>query len=221
MMIHRRFFYRLLLLSCTVATVVATAQDARSDGARKNAISVQPLYIFNRGMRIDYERELHNPYHLLQVSAKGYLMHDGYGTVTTLLFNDDRIEKLSGVGAEVNYKYFFLKRRIPYVSAGVSYGYFRTQQYDSDFAGFREDGLMFYRPDYSLRTQTFSRAGFNTCFGVQTSPCKRFFVDGYIGLGFCRSFYDKNRYHPDSDNMNGLTYNGLTATTGLRLGLRF
>jgi hypothetical protein len=210
------------LISCAATFACATAQDVHNDIFYRNNISVQPLYVFNQGVRIDYERQLHNPYHWLQVSTKGYFMNDKYDQgLMTLLFDDDRIEKLKGAGAELNYKYFFLKKRILYVSAGVSYSYFHTQQYDSYFTDFHEDGLTFYRSEYSMQTQEFNKMGFNTCFGVQSSPRKRFFVDGYVGFGYSHSFYDKNKYYPDTDNINGLSYSGPTFTTGLRIGIRF
>lgn len=218
---HRTFLY-CLLISCIAPLACATAQDGRSDIFYRNNISVQPLYIFNQGMRIDYERQLHNPYHWLQVSAKGFYVNDGYDPgLMTLLFSDDRIEKLKGAGAELNYKYFFMKKRFLYISAGLSYSYFNTQQYGLTFVDFREDDLTFYRPDYSMQTQEFNKMGFNTFFGVQSSPRRRFFVDGYVGFGYSRSFYDKNKYYPNTDNINGLSYNGPTFTTGLRLGVRF
>jgi hypothetical protein len=220
-MTHGHFLHSLLIF-CLFPLTCAVAQNAQNDRAYTSAVSVQPLYLFNRGLRIDYEKQLGNPYHWVQVSAKGYYMtDDGYAGLTTLIFDNDRIEDLSGVGTELNYKYFFLKKRIPYIAAGLSYHYFHTHQYGYDFIDFRQDDLTMYYPVYSLQAQDFNKVGFNTCFGVQTSPYKRFFVDGYIGIGYCRSFFDENRYYPDSDNMNGPSYTGFTLTTGIRLGIRF
>jgi hypothetical protein len=200
----------------------AMAQEARNAAVYKNNLGLQPLYLFNQGMRIDYERQLNDPHHWLQMSATGYYADDtDYSGIATLLFGDDRIKKLSGAGVEVNYKYFFLKRRFLYVSAGVSHRYFHTLSHAFGYASYHEDGLTFYRLNYGLQSQDFNRVGFNSCFGVQTSPYKRFFVDGYVGLGLCRSFYDRDGYYPDPANINGLSYSGLTFTVGMRAGMRF
>lgn len=215
-------FLRILIMACTLLPACAAAQGTPRTDGYGHSLAVQPLYIFNQGVRVDYERQLSSPYHWLQVSGKGYYMHraDDAGLLT-LLFGDDRIETLSGAGAELNYKYFFLKRRHLYVSAGLSYGYVHTKLHGVDFSGFREDDLTLYRPHYRLQSQDFNRAGFNTFFGIQTSPYRRFFVDVYAGVGYARSFYDRSRYYPDTGNMNGLSYSGPTVTAGVRIGIRF
>ena len=158
----------------------------------------------------------------MQLSARAYCLTDGSTGMTTLLFDSDwNIEKLSGAGLDVNYKYFLPKTRFLYVAAGASYSYFRMEHYDYVFADFHENNLTFYKPIYALQTQHFNKVGLNTYFGIQSSFYRHFFVDGYVGVGYCHSFYDKNKYYPDTDNMNGVSYNGPTATIGVSLGVRF
>jgi hypothetical protein len=193
------------------------AQEPAGDRLYTNTLSIQPLYLLNQGIRIDYDRQIATPAHWLQISAKAYPKTEAP------LFDDDRIEDVSGLGTEINYKYFFLKQHIPYLMAGISWNYYHAHLYGYDYHPFSRDELTFYYPGYTLQTQNFNKAALNACFGIQTSPWKRFFIDGYIGIGYSRSLFDqtKTSCYPISGNMNAITYTGLTLNTGLRLGLRF
>ena len=212
----------LLTAACLAACPDAQAQEAdATQESFKNTLAVQPLYWLNNGLRIDYERQLKTPYHWLQVSAIGYYVEDE-NAFWTLWNNSPDINSAWGAGLEVNYKYFPYGK-IFYVSGGLSAAHFSVQ-YDKInyiYSSYTGEGLTYYEPDWETveESSSFGRLGMNFYAGVQNRHSRHFLIDGYAGFGRVHTFYDKDKYYPDS-YLNSLSYRGLTLTIGFRIGFR-
>ncbi|MDR1624160.1 MAG: hypothetical protein LBS04_04215 [Tannerellaceae bacterium] len=225
------FLFPLLLTAvCILFPREAGAQN-ETEKTFRHSLAVQPFYWLNNGFRIDYERQLTNPSHWLQLSAIGYYVEDENSLWNAWWMQSDfPLNEAWGAGLEVNYKYFPLRNReyFPfrsrevYVSGGLSSSHFNVN-YNTEsirYLSYVENGLTYYEPQWEQyeTSQYFNRIGTNLCAGVQSRPTKRFLIDGYIGIGYIYSFYGKDKY-PYNDS-NKLSYRGLTLTAGLRIGFR-
>lgn len=215
---------KIMILAICVYMLAGVQYMSAQEGY-KYSIGVQPLYLVNGGLRLDFEKRLKNPQHLLQASVIGYLLperDDPYEHWESLLVDDDYdVNKLTGGGLALDYKYFpFPKANFLYFSGGLSYHYFDVRYDGYEYFKYVEDGMTFYEPRFGEIKQTFNKVGGNVCFGIQTTNRRPFFVDGYIGVGYSHSFYDENKYHI-GNNMFTVGYRGVTFVTGIRIGYRF
>lgn len=225
----KKILFVLAILFCVCLSdsnhSLSAQEKEKKDVLYNYSIAVQPLYLVNGGLRIDFEKRLKDPRHMLQVSAIGYIhprRDDPYEHWESLLIDDYYdVNKLMGAGLAVDHKWFlFPKARFLYLSAGVSYTYFDVRYNGFKNISFVEDGLTFYETRYMELKQTFNKVGGNVCFGLQTAPRRPFFIDGYVGFGYSYSFYDEKKFFIE-DNMFNIGYRGLTFTTGIRIGYRF
>ncbi|MDR1938902.1 MAG: hypothetical protein LBQ73_10465 [Tannerellaceae bacterium] len=214
----------ILAILSVLALLASFGTEAQNETRKsfKHAFAVQPLYWMNNGFRLDYERQLKNPRHWLQVSGIGYYTDNEYSLLSAWMLDSHSINEVWGSGLEVNYKWFPFKR-VLYTSAGLSAAHF-TVKYDEtamDYISYVRDGLTYYEPQWENfeASQYFNRLGTNFYIGVQTKPTIRFLIDGYMGVGWMHSFYNKDRYYPPN-YINTLSYRGLTLTMGLRIGFR-
>ncbi|MDR1919962.1 MAG: hypothetical protein LBQ65_10005 [Tannerellaceae bacterium] len=204
----------------------AEAQQERQPGF-KHALSVQPLYWLNNGFRLDYERQLKNPAHWLQISGVGYYADDVNDFWSFWSFGDHPLNEAWGGGLDASYKWFPFKR-VLYTSAGLSVRHFNLKYNETieDFISYERDGLTYYEPQSREVevSQYFDRLGANLYLGVQNNSTKRFLIDAYIGLGWTYSFYDKDKYYPGKYygyiSSNSLSYRGITLLLGFRIGFR-
>ncbi|MDR2809194.1 MAG: hypothetical protein LBB84_01385 [Tannerellaceae bacterium] len=209
----------LLTLAC-LATSFPNVEAQEHPRTFRNTLAIQPLYWLNNGMRIDYERQLKNPRHWLQVSAIGYYVGDDNSLWMQWLDRD--IRHAWGVGLETNYKYFPFGK-ILYVSGGLSAAHYSVQynEWRHTFLSYQENALTYYEPQWEevKESSNFARFGTNVFVGVQNRPGRRFLIDGYAGVGRVFSFYDAHKAYPDN-YLNSLSYRGITLTLGLRIGFR-
>ncbi|MDR2388358.1 MAG: hypothetical protein LBD89_01040 [Tannerellaceae bacterium] len=210
----------LVLLLCLLIHPRAEAQETLPK-SYKNTLAFQPLYWVNNGLRIDYERQLKTPAQWLQLSAIGYYV-EGNDTFWTLWDTTRDIHNAWGAGMEANYKYFPFGR-IFYVSGGVSAARF-VVKYDRIIPGYtsyEEEGLRYWEPLWESvdESQRFTRFGTNFYAGVQNRASHHFLIDVYAGFGRLYSLYDKEKYYPDND-LNTLSYRGVSLTLGFRIGFR-
>jgi hypothetical protein len=209
----------------------AGAQD-ETEKTFRHSLAVQPLYWLNNGFRADYERELENPGHSLQLSAIGYYAEDGNSLWNAWMLSSEALLKEAwGAGLEANYKYFpfrirgysSFRSRGVYVSGGLSAAHFSVNYRTEGprYVSYVENGLTYYEPQWveGEAKQYFNRIGTTFCAGIQNRPSKRFLIDGYIGIGYVYSFYDKDKYYPASYS-GKLSYRGLTLTAGFSVGFR-
>jgi hypothetical protein len=202
---------------CLLASMNMAAQN--KTGEYKNSITLQPLYLFNSGLHIDYDRQIRGP-HWIQVGVTGYLS-EGDDIFETWMLDGQGMKKAVGGGLELNYKYLFprTKKRL-YVAGGIFCSAFDVRKDQSYFREYIEDGLTFYEPGRKEFSGSIGTVEPAVRFAIQTRPYRRFFVDWYAGVGYRFSFYDKDLFFP-SDHLPGLTYGGTTLFVGFRLGPRF
>lgn len=212
----------LLLAVCIFACRGVEAQN-ETKKAFTNSLAVQPLYWLNNGYRVDYERQLKNPAHWLQLSAIGYHVEDKDLFWILWMDNDSRFNRAWGAGLEANYKWFPFERPVMYFAGGLSFSHFDVKYSEASyrFINYQENGLTYYEPEWQTRSlsQYFERLGTNLSLGFQNRPTRRFLIDGYAGICYLYSFYDKEKYRPDS-YLNSLSYRGVSFTLGFRIGFR-
>ncbi|MDR3142648.1 MAG: hypothetical protein LBU37_13125 [Tannerellaceae bacterium] len=215
-------FLLLFTAVCILVSREAGAQD-ETEKTFRNALAIQPFYWLNNGFRVDYERQLKNPSHWLQLSAIGYYVEDENSLWNVWMLSDFPLNEAWGAGLEVSYKYFPFRSRKLYVSGGLSSSHFNIDYRTESvrYLSYVENGLTYYEPQWEQyeASQYFNRIGTNFCTGIQTRPARRFLIDGYIGIGYVYSFYNKDKYYPHN-YLNKLSYRGFTLTAGLRIGFR-
>lgn len=221
------FLPGLLLVSFVCFSQEDMQLDAESGKVAKEeftyGISVEPLYLFNAGLRLNFETLIKgNPRQLLQVSAIGYYndwFDDGWETL--LIDHTYGANKIIGGGIGADYKLFpSPKLKYFYVSGGVSYHYFNLNYDDYKMVSFVEDGLTFYESVWTTSTMPFNKIGANICLGLQSSRHKLLFTDVYLGAGYSYGFFDKEKYNP-GNTMHSIGYRGITLLLGFRFGFRF
>lgn len=225
----------LLVVALTVSTSFASAQEeySREYVLPKYTIAVQPLYLFNGGLRADFEKQLDSPGKWLQFHVSGFILPEkeidyqnyrthyyyydnSWGTFNSN-FND--ILGLYGFGLGSAYKYLF-KHSSFYFSAGLNYNFYNVTYANYGLESFVEDGMTFYEYRYSPAVQNFHKFRPNANIGIQSSLSNLVFYDFYIGLGYAYSLYDKSKKAFDS-TIFGYGYRGLTISGGFRIGVTF
>jgi hypothetical protein len=216
-----------ILLSAAVCCLLCPAAISAQETIRtpyKHAFSIQPLYIYINGLRLDYEQQLKNPKHWLQVSATGYFGNEDFAFLELLMLDlQSNIERVRGGGLELTYKYFPFTRFF-YTAASLSYAHFNVGRKYTNYVldPYEENGLTYYEPRWSseLEKSFFNKVETNLYIGIQNSLYKKFLIDTYVGIGYKHSFYDSNKFVPN-DSFTSLGYTGLTLAMGVRLGYRF
>ena len=136
----RKHFCLLLLAIYPFAMSVHAQQISANPHSERYALSqkkytftVQPLQLFNSGVKIDFEMRLGNGPDWLQFSPAVYYyskgMDDDIGYYYNGTYYSDRwtmkpYSKLTGGGLDVNYKHFINPRRTLYTAAGITYTHF-------------------------------------------------------------------------------------------------
>jgi hypothetical protein len=186
------------------------------------AFSVEPLYLYNGGLRLTVEKRL-TLKNWLELHLTGYyLPHDKIesgeyvrGRYFTSNSDFNRFTGLGGVGIGGAYKHYFL--RSFFINTGVSYTYYRVQYRDLDFYKYREDELDFYAYQYQDFCQTFNKftAGFS--IGARSAFQHILFVEYYFGLGYAHSLYNRKKAAYDSTPF-GFGYTGVYPAAGIKIG---
>ncbi|MDR3252064.1 MAG: hypothetical protein LBT35_00635 [Tannerella sp.] len=214
-------------LIASVSTIYAQESPRIKEGY-KNAFSIEPFYLTNNGLRLNYERQLASPAHWLEASFIGYVVdfrhedRDRYlpnSFYTTWFLNGRDIRNAWSLGTEINYKYFL--HPFFYLSVGGAYSHTDVVDYANTFHKFQEDGLTFYEHAWGESTQRFDRVSGNFRVGFQTKNYRRVVVGGYVGITLTHSFYsprDEGDY--TSDDITNLRYSGFIPHIGFRIGFR-
>jgi len=213
----------ILATFCSINAFSQWTQDPRLN---KNAISLEPLYIVNNGLRVNYERQIINPHHWLEFSSTGYFSYNENNTLPKQWFYDSfdnfSVKNNWGLALEASYKYYPIY--FMYISSGITYSHHEaalagnTMIYNS----YVEDGLTYYEPtfEYYDNWKAFDRLGVNLKIGLQTPLYRNFLIGGYFGLGFAKAFYRDDGYVPNKSIIS-VTYSGVTPLLGWRIGFRF
>lgn len=220
--------YMLIAILSMVTLFSAQGQDNERDEIRKRwypwAVSFNPTYLFNSGLRLDLHKQIPHSDNLLTLGVMGYLVprnDDDYYGEWDMLFSDIEFTKMHGIGIEPGFKYFLpLRNRFLYLGASASYTYFNISYMDNYYNQYTENGLNYYEQLYGEMDQHIHRLSVMMTIGIQNSRRIPFLADGYIGLGYKYALRDNNKQSFDS-NMLSPGYRGFFIAMGINLGGRF
>jgi hypothetical protein len=186
------------------------------------AFTVEPLYLFNGGLRINAEKQMTKKEWLEVNITPYYVQNDDneYNIYNEWFFSTsnsdfDYFSKLQGIGVGGGYKYYLSSHF--FVNPGISYTFYKVKYPSYSFHPYQEDGLTFYTYDYNQASQHFNKFTLSFCFGGRTSFDNLFFIEYYGGLGQAFSFFDSNK-KPFDDTIFGFGHTGLYLTAGMKFG---
>ncbi|GHT40487.1 hypothetical protein FACS189437_06140 [Bacteroidia bacterium] len=220
---------KLILLSCLFlfsGLITLHAQDAEKKLPRY-AVSVEPFYLYNGGLRLNVEKRLSDKewlelnitgYHLSHrdIRANNFLWwsYEEGGHFTS---NSDfeQFSGLKGLGIGSTYKKYFYGTC--FVSTSASYAYYNVEYPAWNFHPYVEEDLTFY--EYGLKDthQHFNKIAGNLCIGAHSSFRHAYSIEFYGGLGYAHSFYnqDKKAYN---ETVFGFGYRGIHPVFGMKIG---
>lgn len=222
-------FYSLLLTGILLCLLSSSANGqtgetqervALSPYFKKHTITWQPTSLINGGLRFDYEQRIKGR-HWARIAPTVYIFpgtdsdywYDDYGKGVYATRN-------AGFGLDMAYKYYINRLEIVYCLGGINYHYNHVDYEQYDYVPFVEDGLTKYRYTKADKCQNFNRVGALACIGIQTPQRIGFYIDTYMGIGYCYTFYDKDKARFD-DSVFGYGYRGFHFTGGFRIGFAF
>lgn len=200
-----RFISKLLLV--TLALWGCAASLKAQDTLRRHAVGYQFMYMFNAGIRIDYDRRI-GPYSWLSLGPQFY-QRDG-GPSQFPYINEYDFRQITGYGLNAETRIYLQKPYLPagsYLSGGMLF-----QQF---FAVFPDE----YGMDYKQQNV---KLGLNAMLGMQTFAKDFVFVDMYSGLGLRHSFYfteEGKAKHYMGRNPWMYGFSGVVLLFGIRVGL--
>jgi hypothetical protein len=209
----KRIFQCLLLCAgIFYGGLTANAQDGHPF-----ALSFEPSYLFNNGLRMNLERKM-TKQDWLGVNITGYYSPLDPRNNSTWISNSDfqEIDGLKGLGIGGTYKRYFA--RICFINLGANYTFFDVRNKAYDYRAFTEDGLVFYEYGYMDKHYYYKKATANITFGIHSTFRHVFFAEPYIGVGLAHSFYDKSYPEKYNDTMFGFGYRGPYFLLGIKLG---
>ncbi|MDR1593201.1 MAG: hypothetical protein LBS43_01795 [Prevotellaceae bacterium] len=189
---------------------------------KKNfTIASHPLYHFNSGVRLDFEKRIKNTPSWIQLGISGNFLgkrnnENNYWTIAS----GDEFSYLRGGGLELNYKYFVNKKESLYFAGGGSLFHSNIEYMGDYWISYIEDGLVYQIIKYGKINQKINKLGINTYFGYQL-PTPTFLFDMFVGLGYRHSFRNNDTAKLFDDSMISLGYTGLVFITGVRFGVKF
>ncbi|MDR3338625.1 MAG: hypothetical protein LBT25_00770 [Candidatus Symbiothrix sp.] len=211
-------YISLLFLYLQALSGSSYAQSAEKPLPRY-AFSIEPLYLYNGGLRINAEKRLTQK-EWFELSVTPYYLppYDNnydYSGWSTSNAGFDYFSKLQGIGIGAGYKLYFSP--LFFINPGVSYTFYKVKYPGYDFHPYQENDLTLYTYGYEQITQHFNKYTLSFCFGGRTPFKRLFFVEYYGGVGQSFSFYD-SRKKPFDETMFGFGYKGIYLTTGVKLG---
>jgi hypothetical protein len=231
---------KILIISILSLVFAANSYAEWTDDPKikKSAISFEPLYLFNNGLKINYERQIANPRQWLEFSTTGYFSSKSLdNNLSTLWFypnyNYDYyyyyigyqgydITDNWGMTLEAAYKYYPVS--FMYISSSISYAHHEVAYtgHSMIFDSYTEGGLTYYEPTYSYYEEwkPFDRLGLNFKVGIETSLRQNALIGGYFGWGLIHSFYSEEGLTPQK-TICSVSYSGITLQIGFKIGFRF
>ena len=214
-----------ITIFCIVAsyTCDSFAQDAQKKTMRKYTVGLYPLSTIDGGLTVDFEKRMKDTRNWGKVKLSGYyaptIEDNSNFEYWSFLSGNEDYRGLKGGGLEIGYKSFFHKE-IFYWAGGLHYNYYNVTYRHHGYEPFVADDMTYYQYLISYKDQQFNKIGASLYLGVQTPLNARFICDGYLSLGYVRSFYDKNKAAFDSTILS-FGHSGFTIWTGIRVGLSF
>jgi hypothetical protein len=211
-----------MLFSATAQLQAQSVQSITEVTPPRYAFSVEPLYLYNGALRVNAEKRIESN-NWLELNIAGYWLphekietrEDKSGSYFTSNSNFERFAGLGGASIGGTYKHFL--SRSFFMSLGVSYTCYRVWYTDFEFNKYREDDLTFYEYRYQDFTQIFNKFAGNFSLGARSDFQHSLFIEYYFGIGYARSFYNKNKRAYD-DAPFGFGHNGIYPAAGIKLG---
>ena len=226
-----RKIYIILFVCCLHPALRLQAQTEEETAAPRYAVSIEPFYLYNGGLRLNLEKNL-KANHWIELNLTGYwLPHSdarqktvdengktSYTSSGYIISNSDfrRIYGLSGLGIGCTYKYNLSKYFT--LNPAISYTRYNVENTAYDYVPYREDGLTFYEYALIYKKQTFRKLTTQITLSGRSSFKYLLFMEYYTGLGYAYSFYDENKPHFD-ETMFGYGYRGYYFTLGIKIGV--
>jgi opacity protein-like surface antigen len=190
---------------------------------KQYTIAIQPLYIHNSSLRLDFEKRLNNSPAWLQIGLTSNILpkttDDKYNNYW-LILADEEFNELYGGTLDINYKRFFNRKETWYYAGGCSFSHYNIEYVDRYIRSFTEDGMVYHEFDYGPLKQVINKVGMNTFIGYQP-PTTSFLFDVFMGLGYRYSF----RKNDDLKHFNyspfSFGYKGIVLIAGVRFGVKF
>ena len=200
---------------------------------KKYTFTVQPLQLFNSGLRFDVEMRLGDGPGWLQFGPAIYYekresytnyffygkrLYHGYGW-----YNDiwggfrEPFSELRGGGLDVNYKRYLNARRSFYFATGLSYTLFDIKYRGWNWNDYIEDGLEYHGYEFGYNNQYINRLGINTFWGFQVPTRRAFIFDMFWGLAYRHSFFDEDK-PAFNEHMYSYGWSGPVFLFGLKFG---
>ncbi len=187
---------------------------------REEIISIVPQYVFQSGIRVDYEFTLKNNRNSwLQLSPELYINTNGNDISNTDYKN------MRGIGCEIHHKYFIQEpndRYGFYFAYGGGLQFYSIKRSENVTYNFNENGaayISYTRKDVST---SINKVLLNFIVGKKIVRYKPFIMDYYMGVGF-RYSMDKNLEIMErfNDSWFDQAYSGSLLVAGLKLGFAF
>ncbi|MDR2691653.1 MAG: hypothetical protein LBB73_05055 [Dysgonamonadaceae bacterium] len=221
MMKQNRIF---IVWVCAVLFSAQTVLQARNPEpvSPRYAFSLEPLYLYNGGLRLNVEKRL-KPKDWLELNITGYyLPHNKIetreyqrGDYFTSNSEFDYISGLSGLGIGSAYKHYFF--RSFFVGGGASYTLYRVQYPALGMCKYREGELDFYEYQYLDLRQIFNKFTTHISIGGRSSFRHRLFIEYYFGLGYAHSLYHSGKEAYNRSPF-GFGHTGAYPATGIKIG---
>jgi hypothetical protein len=213
-----------------------------SVGVQRYTVAVNPLMLFNNGLKADFEYELKTPGEWLQAGLVGYVApartrrydYSFYGDDNnrwTPNSSDDSFRNMWGVGVSGLFKKM-LHRRGWYFSTGLMLEFYRVGRLKYGYIPFEEDGLQFFAGGNYIDTRSYFKTTAQFNLGKHCALSRRCFIDMFLGISYSYSFYNDtphsysweshenySYYYCDFSDMNGFARRGLNFNGGLRFGV--
>jgi opacity protein-like surface antigen len=213
----------------TVTTLSAqiqeqTVREKLPHQKKKYTIATQPLYNFYNGLRFDFEMRIKDTPAWISAGIAGQLFvpsQQDYPYNQATLISGDELNRLRGIGLELNYKYFFNKVESLYFAGGCSYSRYNIEYIDWYWNSYIDEyKLEYHEYRFGSLKQNINKFGISAYFGYQI-PKPTFLFDMFVGLGYRYSFKSNRIAHSFDDGMLSLGYKGVVFITGVRFGVRF
>ena len=231
----KKLCFLLLLCACVMQTYAQFATDNTENKRyaqtqKKITFAVQPLQLFNNGLRYDFEIRLGNGPGWLQFGPAFYFLPNNTNNSAYYYEGNDYFydrynfswrepyNKLKGIGLDINYKHFLDSRRSLYMAAGLSYTRFDIKYRSQDRNDYIKDDIMYYyESGKGYNTQKIDRFGINHFVGFQIPTRGAFLFDMFGGYAVRFSFAEEDK--PLFNNaMFSYGYSGIVALIGFRIG---
>jgi hypothetical protein len=207
---------------------------SKAQDTLKLMVSLVPQYVFNNGLRIDFEHQLKKvPSQWIGISPQIYYSEKGsffqnFSEDDEFENNDydieDKFDTLKGFGLDLFHK-FFLKKIDSnlgfYFQYGVSYHFFDLSYHNYIWKTQLIDGLEYIEYTPAYQSHFINKLGVNFTLGSQTELTDNIYLDIYAGLGMRYSLHSKEGadYKTFSNNSMGYGYSGALFVFGVRIGV--